>query len=501
MLKDTNRRDAPLRSANLPLLRLEPIFRKLAEDRNPGKVLFNHQVTDFVDDGNSVLVTVLDPDGKETKYRCQYLVGADGGRFVGPKLGVVMEGPKGIADMVSIHFSADLSEYWDDRYFACHFINGSCGTVFESGAIVPLGPTWGRHSEEWVFHFGFDLNDENRFAEENLLPRVRKLLKIPDLQVKVHKISHWVLERVLANKYSEGRVFLAGDAAHRRPPTTGLGLNTCIDDALNLAWKLALVIKEKATAELLSTYEIERRPVGRRNCDWGLFTFKNSNVVNAAIGLVPGQESGNKLSFDQLFEDSAIGRTRRAQVALMIDSQCIEFSAHDIELGFSYPEGFVVPDGTDAPESDPFGQIYVPTTRPGHRLPHAWLEKNDALISTHDLVGSGIVFLLITDAYGSEWVSTAEECASTYDIEIKTVRIDMHSSLVKDVRDHDEQWEMVKELKRGGALLVRPDNFVAWRSKLASQNGGAELANAMRDLMKMARTKGMRNGVAAVNEG
>lgn len=436
-----------------------------------------------MDEGHSVMVTVQDQRGTETKYRCQYLIGADGGRFAGPKIGAVMEGPKGIADMVSIYFKADLSDYWDDRFFACHFINGSCATVFESGALVPLGPKWGRHSEEWVIHFGFDLEDDSRFDEDELIPRVRNLLKLPDLDMKILKTSHWILESVLANKYSEGRVFLAGDAAHRRPPTTGLGLNTSIEDALNLAWKLALVIKKKIGSEILNTYESERRPVGRRNCDWGLFTFKNSNVINAAVGLVTGQTEANRSSLAQLFEDSEIGRSRRAQVALIVDSQCIEFSAHDIELGFHYNQGFHVPDGSDTPESDPFGQIYVPTTRPGHRLPHAWVERNDSVISTHDLVGSDLGFLVITDSYGSDWVSTAKQCASAYNIQISIAQVGPRGHKSTDVIDYDEQWEKVKCLKRGGALLIRPDNFVAWRAKEASITGGLELAIAIKGLI------------------
>jgi 2,4-dichlorophenol 6-monooxygenase len=464
-------------------LRSEPIFRSLAEDRNPGRVLFSHNVSDFIDEGQYVLVAVQDNQGREQKYRCQYLIGADGGRFVGPKIGVVMEGPQGITDMVSIYFKADISEYWDDRFFACHFINGSCGTVFESGALVPLGPIWGRHCQEWVIHFGFELGDDSRFDEDKLVPRVRELLKLPDLEIEVFKISHWILERVLANKYSVGRVFLAGDAAHRRPPTTGLGLNTSIEDALNLAWKLAFVLTRNASSKILETYESERRPVGKRNCDWGLFTFKMSNVINAAVGLVPGQEEANRLSFAQLFEDSEIGRSRRAQVRLIADSQCIEFSAHDIELGFHYDEGLQVPDRTDAPESDPLGQIYVPTTRPGHRLPHAWVEKNNAIISTHDLVGCKASYLLITDAYGSDWVIAAHRYAIMCKNAIVVAQIGPRGNKAADVIDHDEQWERVKGLKRGGALLVRPDNFVAWRGNGVSRTGGAELVVAIQRLL------------------
>ena len=161
-LTQQHRRDAPLRSFDVPQIRMEPILRKAAEEKNPGRLLFGHAVEDFVDHGAFVSVSVRDPDGKIKKYRTRYLVGADGGKFVGSRIGLQMSGATGLCDMVSVHFEADLAEYWDDRFFACHLVNGSCETVFESGAIVPMGPTWGKHSEEWVFHVGFDLTDEDR---------------------------------------------------------------------------------------------------------------------------------------------------------------------------------------------------------------------------------------------------------------------------------------------------------------------------------------------------
>ncbi|GKZ39888.1 hypothetical protein AbraIFM66950_001485, partial [Aspergillus brasiliensis] len=244
---ESYKRDAPLRSGNLPLFRLEPILKELAEKRNPGNIYFGHQLMDFTDEGSSVVARVSDNAGLGRLYRCKYLIAADGGRTIGPKLGIKMEGLTNIADMVSVHFSADLSEYWDDRYFACHFINGECNTVFESGAIVPMGPNWGRHSKEWVFHCGFAMDDQNRYDDAALIPRIRQLLKVPDLEMDVHKISHWAIEKVLADKYRVGRVFLAGDAGNRRPPTTGLGLNTAIEDSLNIAWKLALALKGQAS--------------------------------------------------------------------------------------------------------------------------------------------------------------------------------------------------------------------------------------------------------------
>ncbi|KEF53432.1 uncharacterized protein A1O9_10407 [Exophiala aquamarina CBS 119918] len=471
------RNDAPVRSVNLPLCRMEPILRRLATEKTIARVLFDHIVTDIRDDGDYVYVGGKDTDGVEFRYRAKYLVGADGGRTVGPKIGVEMEGEKGLTDMISVHFLADLSQYWDERFFACHMINGNCGTVFESGAIVPMGPNWGKHSKEWIFHFGFDLDDEARFEEEKLIPRIREILNIPNLDIKPIKTSHWIIEAVLANKYRQGRVFIAGDAAHKRPPTTGLGLNTAIEDSYNLAWKLSLVLKEKADARILDTYESERRAIGRRNVDWGLFTFQNSAVINAVIGLVPGQTASNRARFAKMFEDSEIAAALRAQTAKIIDSQRIEFSAHNIELGFKYGTGgFVVDDGTEPDESDPLGQNYVPSTRPGSRLPHAWIELLDKKMSTHDVAGSDGGFALFTDDVGEAWISVAHRFANFMGIKISIAQF---GPLLHHVKDCDDVWAKVKGIKRGGALFVRPDNIVAWRSLHKSRSEGGELMQAL----------------------
>ena len=475
-------------------MRLEPVFLRLAEKRNPGKILFGHTLIDFVDDGDEVRVTVQDLEGKETKYRTKYLVAADGGKTIGPKIGVVMSGPTDIADMVSTHFSADLSEYWDDKWFACHFINGDGGTVLESGAVVPMGPTWGRKSQEWVCHFGFDVKDKTRYDESRLLPRIRKLLKVPDLEIKVHTINHWIIERVLANKFREGRIFIAGDAAHRHPPTTGLGLNTAIEDANNLSWKLAWALRGTAGAKVLDSYDSERRAVAKRNCDWGLFTFANTHVINATIGLVQGDEEGNRMKFEQLFEDSEWGRTFLAQTRRITDSQCIEFSAHDLELGFRYDNGFHVADGTEPPEQDPLGQKYIPTTRPGHRLPHAWLEgKEGEIVSTHDLVGKNGSLLVITDPYGGEWRDAIKRSSLHKSVHIIVAEIGHNSQYI----DRDDNWEKNKGVKAGGAILVRPDNFVSWRQMGPSRRNGDELTEAILELLSLGeRTNGLSKGHA-----
>lgn len=143
--------------------------------------------------------------------------------MVAPQIGAVLQGPTDIADVVSVHFEADLSECWDDRTLIANFINPEGETILGSGTVVCMGPTFGRYSENWTMHFGFRVDDPARFSEVEehlMIPRIRELLKIPTLEIKIRSVSHWVLERVLANKYSQGRVFLAGDAAHRRKSCT-----------------------------------------------------------------------------------------------------------------------------------------------------------------------------------------------------------------------------------------------------------------------------------------
>lgn len=118
-------------SVDNPLCRTEPILKNLATERNPGRILFKHNVIDFSDEGDYVLVQVEDGNGSMTTYRTQYLVGADAGKTVGPKIGVVQEGDRALADMVSLHFKADLSKYWDDREFVRYLINGAGETILE----------------------------------------------------------------------------------------------------------------------------------------------------------------------------------------------------------------------------------------------------------------------------------------------------------------------------------------------------------------------------------
>lgn len=361
-------------------------------------------------------------------------------------------------------------------------MNPESDEEFNYGTMIKMGPSWDRHSEEWVFHYDYPVSDRTYTAEE-MLPRIRKLLKIPDLDIEILEVSHWILERRVANKYSQGRLFIAGDAAHRRPPLTGLGLNTGIEDAHNLAWKLALVTHGRAKLSLLDTYDAERRPVGRRNCDWAYLAYNNTFVLQAAMGLVPGQVARNKARLSHLFEDSPQGETARHHLQRVFTTQDVEYSAHNIELGFVYSSGAVTPDGTDCPKQDPGGKIYIPTTCPGNRLPHVWIERGQQVISTHDLIGSGKEhdLFLITDEAGDQWIQTARTLAKKSSLRIGAAAIGAHSESTRPdlFQNQNGLWNKVRGINDGGAVLVRPDNFVIWRSLGPSKDGGRELERAL----------------------
>ena len=474
--------DSPTRSGNLPQLRLEPILREFAEKSPHAKVLFGHELMTFTQDADGVTSVVKNlQTGEELEVRSKYLCGADRGRTINPALGIELQGPTNLVDMVSTHMSADLSKYIDDdspliRWFA----NPEGGSGWGSGVMVGMGPThFDRRSEEWVFHFAFRPDDPD-FNEADIVPRIRQLLKIPDLAIHVHKVSHWIVEAVLATKYRVGRCLVLGDAAHRHPPTTGLGLNSGIQDAHNLAWKLAAVLKGEAGDALLDSYEQERRPVAARNTRWALMTFMNHVVTDAGFGLIPGAPPElNAFQITTLLSDTDEGEWFRARMDEVVGTQRMEFQAHDMEIGFRYDGAAVVPDGTEPPPRGRMGDIYTPTTRPGHRLPHAWVEKGGQRVSTHDLCGRGR-FVLLTGADNRAWKEAARSAAERHRVPVKVISIGASGC---DVRDAEGVWAQRREIGDDGAILVRPDVHVGYRAASAPAQPADALDAALRRIL------------------
>ncbi|PVH73671.1 FAD binding domain protein [Cadophora sp. DSE1049] len=492
----TYQRDAPHMPTNLPLIHSEPIFRRIAEELNPGKILFGHNVASFSQTSDQVLVQVeAVATGVRSTYRAQYLYGADGGKTIGVALNIEMQGPKAVRQMISTHFRADVSAYWDEEACIINFANPE--HAHRSGAMLPVGLTWGPHAEEWQIHFVTEMGDgvAEGFDTAAAKTHIRKLLKLPDLAIEVISIGSWTIERVLASSYRQGRIFLGGDSAHRHPPTTGLGLNTAVADAHNIAWKLALVLSGAAGPELLDTYEPERRRIGKQVTDWAFFTWQHRAILGAAIGLHDGKPEANTSRVKALFEDTELARAARAAINNVIATQHIEFSAHELDLGFYYTSGVLLDDGKgQRPPEDPTHQVYTPSTAPGYRLPHVWLKNSDGVVvSTHDLVGTDGDCLLMTDEAGTAVAAEAVTAARKLKLQLRSVTIRRGDGKGEYI-DAEGRWASLGGLDEGGVVLVRPDNVVAWRSVGAST--AAEIVNVLELLL---RRKHFTNGHAVVS--
>jgi 2,4-dichlorophenol 6-monooxygenase len=453
------------RHGNLPQKQLEPLLRRHAEARNPGRVRFHHDLVTFTQDADGVTATVLDRgDGREREVRARYLIGADGGKTVGRIAGIETEGPEPFVHTVSVHFAANLAPWMDSDEAIIHTIVRPevDGTWLRTGCLA-MGPTrFDRHCEEWVASITLPPGQEDReFDDEAAAAGVRERLGIPDLDLRVLRHSRWQIEAVLAERYREGRAFLAGDAAHRHSPFGGLGLNTGIQDAHNLTWKLAAVIAGTAQDALLDSYGAERRPVGRRNVDFSTTNFFGQLAVSGAFGVLPGAPpEHNRRMLEELFADTEDGRRRLARLREMFHTLRLEYGAADVELGFHYGDSpAVVPDGTAAPGTDPFGHEHTQTARPGHRLPHAWLARGGKQIGTHDLLRTG-AFLLLAGAEGAAWCDAAGAVARELGVAVEAHCIGWPHAL----RDRDDVWPALRGHGDDGAILVRPDGHVAYRS-------------------------------------
>jgi 2,4-dichlorophenol 6-monooxygenase len=475
------------RHGNLGQRWLEPLLRTHAEDRNPDGVRFGHQLEHLSQDLDWVYATVTDRrTGDTLRVRARYLVGADGGKTVGPALGVWMEGTPTFLEWINLHVRADFSPFMahDDA-----IVNRVCSLtedgVLEHCGVVPMGPKqWGRHSEEWTLMFarppGFSAGGA---LDDGTVERmVRATLKLPaGYPMHINSISRWPVEGTVARQFAVNRVFLVGDAAHRHPPSGALGLNTGVQDAHNLAWKLAAVLSGAAGPGLLDSYHTERRPIADQVVRRALFSLFNQLAISAGTGMVAGAEpEWNRAQFTALFADNADGRMRRALLAEYFDTNRITSAHLGLEMGYDYAEaGFVLPDGTSPPDEDPLGVEYVQTARPGHRLPHAWLDRDGERVGTHDLLVPG-EFLLITSGPPSHWVTAAELVAARYGVRLRVVAVGT------DVADPDGVWAGLRGHTEGGAVLVRPDGFVAARGGPTGEPGtlladGLRAALALRE--------------------
>ena len=472
---------SPWRQQNLPQIRLEPLLKARAEELSPGRIRFGHELTGLEQDDDGVRATVRDNgSGRRYVVRCQYLIGADGGRRVAGLVGVEYEGLGVITQTATLHVSADFSAWAPDPDVLIRWIFSPQAGVLV--VMVPMGPErWGPQSEEWVIHLNYPAGDPRAQSDAQVEADARTALGVPDAPWKIHKITRWSVEAVLASAFRAGRVFLLGDAAHRHPPTGGLGLTSAIHDAQNLCWKLARILGGHASPELLDTYQAERRPVDERNCQRSLENAVNHFEIGAALGISPDNTTEQNMArLRRLWSGRPEDAGHRSAVLRAMRAQSMEFSELNVEYGYCYQSAAVVPDGRAAPAPADGIRVYQPSTRPGSPLPHAWIDDEDGdRRPLKDLVAPGR-FLLIAGEDGQAWCEAARQLAAEVDIPLDTLRI---GHLDGDLYDPRCGWLRHRQIASDGAVLVRPDRFIAWRSVTGASEPRAALAAAFGQIL------------------
>lgn len=475
---------SPCPQSNLPQIRLEPLLKAHAETLAPGKIHFNHQFLSLEQDEEGVTALIKDRgNDREYTVRARYLLCCDGGRTINKQLGVVMEGPQNIASNVSIYMTADLSRWLKDPEVLIRwYINPDIGDAL-SCVLVPMGPNrWGPESEEWVFHLTFPPGDERTFDDAKIVVHMKKVLGLPDFEPEIHVISRWSVEGIVASRLQVGRVFMLGDSGHRHPPTGGLGLNMAAQDAYNLCWKISAVLNYQADEALLETYEQERKPVVAWGVQRSLENFANHLIPVQLLGISmerTPEENWERMRL--LWSDTPEGEAMRIKFENQIATQQMEFHEHNVEAGYKYNSPIIVPDGTPSPISVDDVHVYEPSTRPGSPLPHAWLYRLGKRVALCDLAGHGH-FLLITGEDGEGWLTAANELAQEQNLPLKAIQISPNQGDWLDLRF---DWLRQREVSAAGAVLVRPDRFVAWRSFGASLNPKAELKSVLAQVLKL----------------
>lgn len=466
---------SPSHNCDIPQTYLEPILVRNATARGT-QTQFSTEYLGHEQDADGVTVRVLNRlTGAEYTIRAKYLIGADGARSaVAADLGLPYEGQMDVAGSMNITFKADLSELCRHRPSVLYWVIQPGANVGGIGAgLVRMVRPW----HEWLIVWGFDLaQGVPEVTEDDALQIVRNLVGDPALDAEITGISLWGNNEQYATQLHRGRVFCAGDAVHKHPPSNGLGSNTSIQDSYNLAWKLALVLNGQAGPALLDTYTAERAPVARQIVLRANKSAREFGALFEALGL-DAAESAEQMhaQIEERKDSSLAGAAKRAAVREAMELKNYEFNAHGVEMGQSYSSSAVLPDGSERPEPARDPELYYePSTFPGVRLPHAWVGDSRCKLSTHDLVPYG-QFTLLTGITGEAWVSAAQKAADRLGVPVQTVVIGPG----REVTDLYFDWSRLSGVDEDGAVLVRPDKHVAWRSTALPADPEAELMSVL----------------------
>lgn len=402
--------------------RLEPIVLRRAVELG-ADVRFGHTLVDLAPDADGVTAVVRDAGSGTRRVRARYAVAADGGHSpVRERLGIARRGRGSLRHQVSILFRAELDGPLNGRRFAiCQVENpevegilGHDDSLRQGTLILTYHPEAGEAVED--------------FTEDRCIALVRSAIGDPDLDVEIRSVLPWEMAALTAERFAAGRVFLVGDAAHVIPPVGGYGANTGIQDAHNLAWKLAAVLSGAAGPGLLDTYEAERLPVAR-------------SVV---------EQAGLRLAV-------RAGFATEEQKAATADTLAVT-------SGYRYRSDSITPEPGAGDDGAP--DVVHPrelTGRPGTRGPHLVVRRSGLRISVLDLFGTRPV--LLTGPDGERWCTAGCELARGGGLGLDVYRAGA------DFTEIDRSWHEAYGVGPAGAVLVRPDGFVSWRSPGGPDDG------------------------------
>jgi 2-polyprenyl-6-methoxyphenol hydroxylase-like FAD-dependent oxidoreductase len=403
--------------------RLEPVLRDRAAELG-ALMTYATEVSDLAQDEAGVTVTLRDIDsGAERAVRAQYVVACDGNRSpVRERLGIPMQGYGLLSNSITIYFRADCEAALAGRNMGVIYVDNPDLRGFfrleksgHSGFLV-------------VFSAGDPADPQSRniaqdITEERCIELVRQAVGDPALAVELLDLAKWRAVADVAATFQQGRIFLAGDAAHTMPPTGGYGGNTGIQDAHNIAWKLAAVVQGQAGPALMDTYTAERQPVGRLAIEQAFLRY----VLRCDPKLA--QPDMPKMVPDMM-----------------------------IEIGNRYRSAAVLADGTEADDGLPFRDPRQAHGLPGTRAPHVPLERAGAHLSSLDLFNRG--FVLLAGAEGGAWAEAAQDASAALGVALDAYCLDGSG----DVRDPSGAFASAYGISASGAVLVRPDGYVGWRA-------------------------------------
>lgn len=472
---------SPCHMNDLPQTFMEPILFTTACKRG-AQGRMSTEYLSHVQDADGVTTTLRDRlSGREFDVRSKYFVGADGGNsLVAEHISTPIEGKMGVGGSMNILFRADLSKYVAHRPSVLYWVMQPGADVGGIGmGLVRMIRPW----NEWLIVWGYDINEPAPEVDEAFATSVaRQLVGDPALEIELLSANVWTVNDAYATHLQKDRVFIMGDAAHRHPPSNGLGSNTSIQDAFNLAWKLAAVLKGHAGGALLDSYSAERAPIAKQIVTRANQSIGEFGPIFEALGMTGGTDIEKiKASMDARCDAGEAGAAQREALRQAIAFKNYEFDAHGVEMNQRYRSGAVLADGQPEPAFTRDAELhYHSTTWPGARLPHVWLFDHETgeKLSSLDLCGKG-AFTLLTGIGGEAWAEAATAAAGKIGLPMRTHVIGPRQAYT----DHLGDWARAREIADDGCLLVRPDHHVAWRATQMGEHPQADLTRVLNAIL------------------